>query len=73
MAIEADVSGLDLTWSAVAGRRYTVERAEDVGGPYTPVADEMEADAGTESVQLEPSGEPSTKAFYRIRVRSYVP
>ena len=63
-------SGLTLSWSSVAGRYYTVQSAENPGGPWSDVADAAYVNKpGTGSMIYYFEGTlPETHRFFRIVV-----
>ncbi len=57
--------GLELVWASVAGRRYTVERAGDVGGRFEAWLPNLPATPPRNAVPLKPGVGPS---FLRLRL-----
>jgi hypothetical protein len=66
VGIEAvDVGGFQVRWNSVAGRRYVLERAEDLGSPFVPVTGPLPATAPVnESTAAAGIG----AGFLRVRV-----
>ncbi len=58
---------IELRWPSVPGRTYRIERAESIGGPFTPVADLVPAAAPVNTwLDSQPL---SGAAFYRVFVQ----
>lgn len=57
---------LEITWSAVAGKSYTVTSCPTLTGTWTPVAPAMTAQQAESTILLPQSSEP--QLFYRVEV-----
>ena len=61
------VGGLSFSWPSVTGSTYTVLRATNVAGPYSPITPKLTATPPNQSFS-DPNPPPANAVFYRVSV-----
>jgi hypothetical protein len=65
VSITVTPGNVHLEFAGIAGRVYTIERATDVQGPWTPLTPTVTA-AGNGAIAFDDTAPPVGVAFYRI-------
>jgi hypothetical protein len=67
--VEVTAGGVALTWSSAADTTYSIEYAEAVAGPWTPIATQASQGASTSYTDTDATRRSRPAGFYKIAVQ----